>query len=109
MFSDVVEVFVLAQQDIDARIGHDAIDGRRARAAFVDDDLLWQLMPTDGPFQKAPRCIQNPLGRRTEVNRSACPINVPVLVLPSCVICLVGQDHPLNLGFPRSTVDATHN
>jgi hypothetical protein len=33
LFDDVVEVFVLAQQDIDAGIGLDAIDGRRVGAA----------------------------------------------------------------------------
>lgn len=44
LFDDVVEVFVLAQQDIDAGIGLDAIDGRRVGADFVDGDLLWQVM-----------------------------------------------------------------
>jgi hypothetical protein len=35
LFDDVVEVFVLAQQDIDAGIGLDAIDGRRVGLSIV--------------------------------------------------------------------------
>ena len=54
--NDVVEILVLAHQDINTGVGLDAFNGRRVGAALVYGDLLWHVMQVDRPLQKPPRC-----------------------------------------------------
>jgi hypothetical protein len=49
--------------DIKATVCLDAFNGSRVGAAFVDGDVLWQIVQVDSPLQKAPRSSQIKLGR----------------------------------------------
>ena len=81
LLNDVVEVFVLAHQDVDAGISLDAFNGRRIGAAVVDGDLLGHAVQVDGTLQKAPRCCLISLGREKKVHRIAGAVNRPVKAL----------------------------
>jgi hypothetical protein len=71
LLDDVVQILALTELDIGAGVSLDAFNGRQVDPAFVDGDLLWQVMQVDGPRQNAPRSSQIPLGSEQEVDR--CP------------------------------------
>lgn len=75
LLDDVVQIFALTQLDIGAGISFDAFNSCRVGAAFVDSDLLREVIQVDGPLQKAPRCSQVPLGSEQEVDRIALTID----------------------------------
>ena len=54
LFNDVVQVFVLAHQDVNAGIGLHTFNGRCIGAALVDGDLLGHAVQVDTALQKAP-------------------------------------------------------
>lgn len=54
LLDDVVEVFALVQQDINAGVRFHPFNGRSVRAALVDGDLLRHVVPVDRSLQKAP-------------------------------------------------------
>ena len=54
LLEDVVQVFVLAHQDVDTGISLDTFNGRRIGTALVDGDFLGQAVQVDGALQKAP-------------------------------------------------------
>ena len=53
LLDDVVEVFALTHQDIDAGVSLDAINGCCVGATLVDSDLLWRIVQVVGTFQKS--------------------------------------------------------
>ena len=58
LLDDVVEVFVLADQDVDTGISLDTFNGRRVGATLVNGDFLGQAVLVDGSLQEAPgRCL----------------------------------------------------
>ena len=93
LLDDVVEVFVLAHQDVDAGIHLDAFNGRRIGAALVDGDLLGHAVQIDGVLQKASGRSLIPLGREKKVNRIAGAVNGTVEVLPVASYFDVGLVH----------------
>ena len=54
LFNDVVQVFVLSHQDVNAGVGLHTFSGRCIGAAIVDCDLLGNALQVDGTLQKAP-------------------------------------------------------
>ena len=54
LFNDVVQVFVLSHQDVNAGVGLHTFSGRCIGAAIVDCDLLGNVLQVDGTLQKAP-------------------------------------------------------
>ena len=54
LFNDVVQVFVLSHQDVNAGVGLHTFSGRCIGAANVDCDLLGNALQVDGRLQKAP-------------------------------------------------------
>src|SRR5450830_874447 len=48
LLDDVVEVLVLAHQDVDTGVSLDAFNGGRVGATFVNRDLFGQVMQIDG-------------------------------------------------------------
>ena len=68
LLDNVVQVFVLAHQDVDAGVGLYAFNGRSIGTALVDGDLLGYAVQVDGALQKAPRrspgIVPLSLGRR---------------------------------------------
>ena len=54
LFNDVVQVFVLSHQDVNAGVGLHTFSGRSIGAAIVDCDLLGNALQVDGALQKAP-------------------------------------------------------
>ena len=55
LFDDVVDVFVLAQQDILEGASRGAFNGRSIGTALIDSDLFRHAVQVVGTFQKAPR------------------------------------------------------
>ena len=72
LLDDIVQVFALAQQDIDACVSLDTFNGRRVGTTLIDGDLLRQVMQVDGALQKSSSCSQIPLGSEKEVDRGFC-------------------------------------
>ena len=71
LLDEVVEVFVLAHQNVNTGSSLDTFNGRCVGAALVDGDLLGNAVNVDGALQKAPgRCLI-PLGREKKVHRIA--------------------------------------
>jgi len=93
LLDDVVQVFTLAQNDIDASVSLDVCNGGRVRAALVDSDLLGHVVQVDGPFQKAPRRSQIALGGEKEVDRVAIAIDCAVKIFPVTSHLDVGLVH----------------
>jgi hypothetical protein len=81
LLDDVVQVFVLTHQDIDASVSPYAFNGRRVGATLVDRDLLWDVVQVDGALQKASGRSHIPLGSEKEVHRLALTINGAVKYL----------------------------
>ena len=77
LFDDVVEVFALAHQAIDAGVSLNAINGCCVGATLVDSDLLWHILKVDGRFQKLPDSSQIALGSQQEVHRIPSAVNGP--------------------------------
>ena len=94
LLDEVVEVFVLAHQDVDAGIHLDAFNGRRIGAALVDGYLFGHAVKVDGALQKAPRRCPVSLGREKKVHRIAGAVNRPVNLLPLASDFDVGLIHP---------------
>ena len=67
---DVVAVSASTHQDIGEGIGLDTFNGCCVGATLVESDLLWHIVPVDGPFQKSPGSSQTLLGSHQEVHRS---------------------------------------
>ena len=55
LLDDVVEVLVLAHQDVDTGVSLDAFNGGRVGSALVDSDLLWHVVQVDVALQKSQR------------------------------------------------------
>ena len=68
LLDDVVQVFVLSHQDVNAGVGIHTFNGRCIRAALVDGDLLGQALQVDGTLPKAPSSSQIALGCEKNVN-----------------------------------------
>ena len=64
LLDEVVEVSVLAHQNVNTGVSLDAFNGGCIGAALVDDDLLWHIVQVDNALQKAPGCCLIPLGRQ---------------------------------------------
>ena len=62
LLDEVVEVSVLAHQNVNTGVSLDAFNGVRAGAALVDGDLLWHIVQVDNALQKAPGCCLIPFG-----------------------------------------------
>ena len=62
LFDDVVEIFILAHQDVNTGVSLDTFNDGRVGATLVDGDLLWHVVQVDGALQKAPSCSQVALG-----------------------------------------------
>ena len=62
LLDDVVQIFVLAHEDVDTGVSLDTFNGRRVGAALVDGDLLWHAVQVYGAFEKAPGRRLVPLG-----------------------------------------------
>ena len=62
LLDEIVEVFVLAHQDVNTGVSLDAFNGGRIGAALVDGDLLWHIVQVDRALQKAPGCCLIPFG-----------------------------------------------
>ena len=67
----VVQVFVLAHQDVDAGVGLDAFNGGCVGAALVNGDLLWHIVQVDHALQEPPGRSQIALGREQKIHRLA--------------------------------------
>jgi hypothetical protein len=81
LLDDVVQIFILAHQGIDAGISFDAFNGGRVSAALVDGDLLRHIVQVNGALQKATRRGQISPGSEEEVRRVAITVNSEVEVL----------------------------
>ena len=68
LFDDVVEVFALAHQAIDAGVSLNAINGCCVGATLVDSDLLWHILKVDSTFEKSSGSNQIALGSQQEVH-----------------------------------------
>ncbi len=75
LLDDVVEVFALAHQDVNASVRLDAFNGGRVGAALIHSSPLWHVVQVDDALQKAPSRSRISLGREKEVNCIACAIN----------------------------------
>jgi hypothetical protein len=82
LLDDVVQIFVLANQEVHTGVGLDAFNSGRVRTALVDGDLLGHVVQIDGALQKATRCSYIALGSEEEINRITVAINRAVEVLP---------------------------
>lgn len=82
LLDDVIEVFALAHQDINAGVRFHAFNGRSVRAALVDGDLLRHVVQVDRPLQEAPGSRQIALGGEQKVHRIALAINGPIQIFP---------------------------
>ena len=91
---DVVEVFVGAQQDVNAGVSLEALNGGGIGTALVDSDLLGYAVQVDGTFLKTPSCSFVPLGSEEKVRCIAYAINYPVQILPLASHFDVGLVHP---------------
>lgn len=72
LFDDIVQVFVLAHQDINAGVGLDSFNCGRVGAALLESNLLWHVVPVDGTLQKPPCRGQIAFGGEQKVNGIAC-------------------------------------
>jgi len=68
LFKDVVQVFFLPHQDVNAGVGLHTLIGCCIGAALVDGDLLGQGLQVDGTVPKAPSSSQIALGCKEKVN-----------------------------------------
>lgn len=68
LLDDVVQVFVLSHQDVNAGVGIHTFNGRCIGAALVDADRLGQALQVDGTLPKAPSSSQIALGCEEKVN-----------------------------------------
>ena len=75
LLDNVVEVFALTHQDIDAGVSLDALNGCCVGATLVDGDLLWHVVQVDRPLQEAPGSRHISLGSQQEVHRIASAVN----------------------------------
>ena len=111
LLDDVVQVFVLAYQDVNTGIGLDTFNGRRIGTALVDGDLLGQAVQVDGALQKTPgRCLV-PLSSQQKVDGVASAVNRALKVLPLTRHFDVSLVHPpttTNRTF-ASTKDCSHH
>ena len=62
LLHDVVQVFVLAHQDVDVGVGLDTFNRCGVGTALVDGDLLRRILQVDGALQKATGRDPFPLG-----------------------------------------------
>lgn len=91
---DVVQIFGLAHDDVDAGVLPDAFDGGCVGATLVDTDLLWQIMQVDGALQEPMRRCQIPLGSKQEIDCICSAIYRTVEILPLAIHFEVGFVHP---------------
>jgi hypothetical protein len=91
---EVVQVFVLTHQDIDASVSLYAFSGRRVGATLVDRDLLWDVVQVDDALQKASGRSHIPLASEKEVHRLALTINGAVMAFPLASHFDIGLIHP---------------
>lgn len=82
LLDDVVHVLALPQFDIRPRVGIDAQDGGRVRAALIDGDLLGYTVQADGLFDKTSGGCVISLCAKQKVDRIAVAIDRSVQILP---------------------------
>ena len=82
LLDDVVEVLRLAQLDVCAGVGANALDGRRVGTALVDGDLLGHAVPFDGTFEESPRRSEVSVSPKQKVDRGTGTVDGSVQVLP---------------------------
>ena len=97
LLDDVVEVFRLAQHNVDAGVSLDALNGRCVGATLVDGDLLWHVVQVDSLFKKATGRSPIPLGSQQEIHCVTSTVNCAVEILPLASHLDIGLVHPPTL------------
>ena len=75
LLNDVVEVFALTHQAIDAGDSLDTFNGGCISATLVGSDLVWHIVQVDGTCRTSPGSSQVALGSQQKIHRIASAVN----------------------------------
>ena len=82
LLDSVVEILLLTQLDVNARVVTNALDAGGVGGALVDGDLFRHAVQVDGAFEELPRVRHVTVSAKQEVDRAAGAVDGPVQVLP---------------------------